>query len=161
MRSETFEWTGPVIGPRVDAEVSGIAYLSGVRDGVFPPPQLRSLISAEIVDVSPGRMQLICSASDSQFGLLRELDPGMAGLLVNAAISCVAQGLVAGRQGWATVESRTSYRRPVLPGVGSLIATAEVLESSPERVLVAGRLADDRGHVLTSVVTTLWVFDLD
>jgi acyl-coenzyme A thioesterase PaaI-like protein len=161
MRSETFEWAGPLVGPRVDTEVSGLAYLSGIRDGVVAPPQLGPLISAEIVEVARGRIQLICSPSDSQFGLLRELDPGVANLLVNTAIGCVARTLVGLRQGWATAESQVSYLRQVSPRVGSLTATAEVVGSIGARTLVKGELADDRGRVLTSVSTILDVFDLE
>jgi acyl-coenzyme A thioesterase PaaI-like protein len=160
MRTETFEWTGPAVGPRVPIASSGVAYLTGVRDGVFPPPAIGPLISAEILVMEPGRMQLLCSASDSQFGLLRELDPGTAQLVVNTAISCVAHGLVAEGQGWATVESRAGYLRPGTPRAGSLTATAEVIESSPGRALIRGELADEGGRVLTTVVATIAVFEL-
>lgn len=159
MRSETFEWAGPIIGPRMDTGMSGEAYLSGIRDGIVPPPAVGPLISAEIVEVARGEVQLICSASDPQFGLLRELDPGMASLLVSTAITCVARSLMGPRQGWATVESRASYLPPASPRVGSLTATAAVVESSEGRALVTGELADDHGQVLMTVSTTLSVFE--
>lgn len=161
MRSETFEWTGPLIGPRVDTRMSGVAYLSGIRDGIVAPPQLGPLASAEIVEIGRGRVQLICSASDAQFGLLQELDPGMAGLLLNSAVGCVAQTLVGRRQGWAAVESRIAYLRPGSPRIGALTATAEVVDSFGPRTLVTGELADAGGQVLTRISTMLEVFDLD
>ncbi|MFC5502669.1 PaaI family thioesterase [Lysinimonas soli] len=161
MRSETFEWAGPVIGSRVDTGVSGVAYLSGLGDGVFAPPPIGPLISAEILEVAQGRVQLLCSASESQFGLLRELDPGAANLLVNAAIACVGHSLTGPRQGWATVESRTRYIRPVSPQPGALTATAEVVMSLPLRTVVRGELADGRGQVLSTVTATLHLFDFD
>lgn len=160
VRSETFEWTGPIIGARVDPGVSGEAYLSGIRDGVVPPPVVGPLIRAEIVEVARGRVQLICSASDPQYGLVRELDPGMASLLVNTAITCVARSMMGPRQGWATVESQASYRPPAVPRVGSFTATAAAVESSEGRALVTGELADDHGQVLMIVATTLSVFEL-
>jgi acyl-coenzyme A thioesterase PaaI-like protein len=157
-RAESLEWVGPVIGPGVDAGVSGLAYLNGIRDGVFRAPSVGRLVSAEILEVAPGRVQLICSAVDSQCGLLGELDAALAGLLVSAAVSCVAQTMVGPRQGWSIAESRMSYIRPDSPRRGTLIATAEVLDSSPERVVVVGELAEARGRVLATVSTTVDIF---
>jgi acyl-coenzyme A thioesterase PaaI-like protein len=160
VRSETFEWVGPVVGARVETGMSGLAYLTGIRDGVVPPPIVGSLITAELVEIAHGKVQLICSAPDTEFGLLYELDPGQASVLLNAAVSCVARTLVGLHEGWATVESQSSYVRPVSQRVSYLTATAVVVESSAGRALVGGELADDRGRVLATISTTLDVFDL-
>jgi acyl-coenzyme A thioesterase PaaI-like protein len=157
---ETFEWVGPIIGPRVETGMSGLAYLTGIRDGAVPPPELGPLITAELIEIVHGRAQLICSASEPQFGLMRELDPGLAGLLISVAVSCVAQTLTGLGQGWATVASRSSYARPSSPQVGNLVATAEVIDLYEGRALVKGELLDECGLVLATTTTTIDVFDL-
>ncbi|HEY4267218.1 MAG TPA: hypothetical protein VGM94_03395 [Galbitalea sp.] len=161
VRSETFEWVGPIVGPRVETGMSGLAYLTGIRDGAVVAPDLGPLVSAELVEIVRGRVQLICSASPSQFGLLRELDPAVASLLVNAAVTAVAQSLTGHGQGWATVESRESYTRPSSPEVGNLVATAEVIGSSRGRAEVKGELLDGRGRVVATIVRTIDILDLD
>ena len=140
--------------------MSGLAYLTGIRDGAVRPPHLGPLTSAELVEVTRGRVQLICSVPAAQLGLLHEFDPGMASLLIHTAVNCVAQTLMGLHQGWATVASHSSYVRPASPRVGSLTATAEVMELSAERGLVRGELADECGGVLITVTTTLDLFDL-
>ena len=160
VRSETFEWVGPLIGPRVETGMSGLAYLTGIRDGAVRPPDLGPLIHAELVEITRGRVQLICSAPAAQLGLLQEFDPGMASLLIQTAVNCAAQTLMGLHRGWATVASHSSYIRPTSPRVGNLTATAEVVEASMERAVVKGELADECGQVMTTVTTTLHLFDL-
>jgi acyl-coenzyme A thioesterase PaaI-like protein len=160
MRSETFEWFGPTVGPRVETGMSGLAYLTGIRDGAVRPPALGPLINAELVDIGPGKVQLICSAPDLQFGRMHELDPGLAGVLLGAAVSCVAQTLVGLRQSWTTVAAQSSYIRSASPRVSNLVVTAQVIESVAGRSRVTGELADDCGQVLATVSTTIDVFDL-
>jgi acyl-coenzyme A thioesterase PaaI-like protein len=160
LTTETFEWAGWALGARRETEMSGLAYVTGLRDGTVRRPPVGPLMSAELVDVAPGRVQLICSISDPQFGLYRELDPGMASLLVNTAISCVAQTLLGLGQGWATSASNSDYIRPASPRAGTLVASAEVLESWDERVLVKGQLTDECGQVIMSVTSALDLIDL-
>ena len=160
VRSETFEWVGPVIGPRVEPGMSGLAYLTGIRDGAVRSPDLGPLLNAELVEITRGRVQLICSVPAAQLGSLQEFDPGMASLLIHTAVNCVAQTLMGLHQGWAMVASHSSYIRPTSRRLGSLTATAEVAESSAERAVVKGELADEYGQVLTTVTTTLDLFDL-
>jgi acyl-coenzyme A thioesterase PaaI-like protein len=160
VRAETFEWTGPDIGPRVETGMSGLAYLTALRDGTAAHPAIVRLVSAEFVELAPGRVQLICSASQPQFGLLREIDPGVAALLVNAAIGSATQTLVGLRQGWAIVASHASYIRPASPRVGHLIATADVVDVSNGSATVNGELTDDCGQVLITVTSTYEILDL-
>lgn len=160
LTTETFEWAGWVPGARRETGMSGLAYVTGLRDGTVRRPPVGPLMNAELVDVAPGRVQLICSVSDSQFGLYRELDPGMASLLVNTAISCVAQTLLDLGQGWATSASNADYIRPESPRAGTLIASAEVLESWDDRVLVKGKLTDECGRAIMSVTSALDLVDL-
>ena len=161
VRAETFEWAGPVFGPRVETGMSGLAYLAGVRDGMVPPPDLGPLLRAELVEVDRGRVELICSAADPHFGLLWELDPGLAGVLLSTAVNCVARSLMGLHQGWATVAAQSAYVRPISPRVSNLISTAEVIESSDRRAIVRAELTDEFGQVLATASTTLDIFDRD
>jgi acyl-coenzyme A thioesterase PaaI-like protein len=145
---------------RLETGMSGLAYVTGLRDATVPQPPGASLMSAELVDVAPGRVQLIASVAEPQFGLYRELDPGLASLLVNTAISCAAQTLLDLGHGWATSASNSDYIRPASPRTGNLIASAEVVESWDERVLIKGRLTDECGQLLISVTSALDLFEL-
>lgn len=161
LRSETFEWTGPISRSRLDTGMSGLAYLSGIRDGTVAASPVAILASAELLEVGPGRVQLICSVSDSQFGSSGELDAGVANFLVNAAIDCAAQTLVGLREGWAVVTSSVAYVRPAAPQVGILFATADGVKLSARRAIVVGDLTDEHGQVLTTATTMLDLFEVD
>jgi acyl-coenzyme A thioesterase PaaI-like protein len=161
LRTETFEWHGPAGGPRLDTGMSGLAYLTGIRDGVISAPPLDVLASAELVEIQRGRVELICSVADPQFGLLRELDPGMASLLVTTAIGCVAQTLVELGQGWATTSSKTSYVRPASRQSGVLIATAQAVAETENHVLITGKVRDATGQLVIRASTSIELFDVD
>jgi acyl-coenzyme A thioesterase PaaI-like protein len=160
VRTETFEWTGPANGARIETGMSGMAYLSGLRDGVVPSPPLSLLATAELVETNPGSVQLICSAPDTQYGLFRELDPGTASLLLHTAVGCAARSIMGLDHGWATTTCETAYGRPISPRAGALTAIAEVVELSAGRVLVNGELADDCGRIVMTISSTLDVFEL-
>jgi acyl-coenzyme A thioesterase PaaI-like protein len=161
LRSETFEWTGPISGSRLETGMSGLVYLSGIRDGAVAAAPVAVLASAELLEVGPGRVQLICTAADSQFGSSGELDAGVANFLVNAAIDCAAQTLVGLHEGWAVVTSSVAYVRPAAPQVGILFATADGVKLSARRAIVVGDLTDEHGQVLTTATTMLDLFEVN
>ena len=53
-RSATFNWTDPRVGLEHLSRLSGLDYLTGMRDGTIPRPPMASLMNLALVGVEPG-----------------------------------------------------------------------------------------------------------
>jgi uncharacterized protein (TIGR00369 family) len=152
-RSKTITWHLPRLVEGI-AEMSGIEYLQGIIDGRFPPPPIASLFGMELVSVSPGEAVFSAVPDDSMLNPLGLVHGGTLCTLMDTAMGVAVQTEVPATVGYATIELKVSYLRP-LPfdgrrievrgrtlQVGSRIAFAEAHAYAGEQLV---------GHSTTSL----------
>jgi uncharacterized protein (TIGR00369 family) len=104
-------WGGGALG--LDPQTTGIDYIRGVMDGLYPPPPIQSHIPMRITNVEPGTVTLMCRADESLLNTNGTVHGGVLATLMDTAmgISLVTRVMVS--QPYATIEMKVSYLKPM------------------------------------------------
>lgn len=89
-RSETFSWMDPAIALEQLPRLSGLDYLSGLRDGSIPPPPIASLMAFDLVEAEHGHVEFECRPSEAHYNPLGMVHGGLACTLLDTALGCAA-----------------------------------------------------------------------
>jgi uncharacterized protein (TIGR00369 family) len=154
-KEKTISWHSPSeVLPQV-AQLTGIEYLRGVRDGVIPPPPMGALTIHELPVVEDGEIVLRSRPDESFLNTMGLVHGGFLCTLLDSAIGMAVITKLPAGAAFATVELKVSFMRP-LPYDGSPVEVrGRVLQlgrkiafGEAHAFLADGRLA---GHATSSL----------
>jgi uncharacterized protein (TIGR00369 family) len=119
--------------------LSGIDYLRGVRDGRFPPPPIASTIGSRLVEVSEEEVRFRCVPHESFLNPLGLVHGGLLCALLDSAMGVAVQARCPPGVGYATIELKVSFLRP-------LTGDGREIEASGRALRVGRRVAFAEAH---------------
>lgn len=157
-RSETFSWTDPRVALEHLPRMSGLEYLSGLRDGSIPRPPMASLMNFVLLAVEPGRVEFQCSPSEAHYNPLGMVHGGLACTLLDTVVGCAAHSTLAVGYGYTSIDLSVNYLRPITLRHGVLRAEGNVVKSGSRVVFAEGRILGPAGELLATATSSLLVF---
>jgi uncharacterized protein (TIGR00369 family) len=147
-RSKTVSWWWPEEQRTLIGTLAGLEYLQGVVDGRFPPPPMAYAIGARLIAVSPGEAVFRCTPDESFLNPLGLVHGGLLSTLLDSAIGVAIQAQAPAGVGYATIELKVSYTRP-LPWDGEEIEVrGRTLHMGRTVAFGEGHAYDSRGRLL-------------
>ena len=157
-RSETFSWMDPAIALEQLPRLSGLGYLSGLRDGSIPPPPIASLMKFDLVEAKHGHVEFECQPGEAHYNPLGMVHGGLACTLLDTALGCAAHTTLAAGLGYTSIDLAVKYLRPVTLRKGALRADGSVVKAGSRLIFTEGRLSTADGELLATATSTLLVF---
>jgi uncharacterized protein (TIGR00369 family) len=112
-RTKTVTWWSPQGLNEQLVELSGIEYLQGLIDGRFPPPPFASSFAIRLVSVAPGEAVFRCAPDESLLNPVGLVHGGVLSTLLDSAMGVAVQTELDARVGYATIELKVSFLRPL------------------------------------------------
>jgi uncharacterized protein (TIGR00369 family) len=156
-RSETFTWTDPAIALEQLPHLSGLDYLSGLRDGTIPPPPIASLMNFDLIDVKYGHVEFQCQPGEAHYNPLGVVHGGLACTLLDTVLGCAAHSTLDAGISYTSIDLSTRYLRPITLQQGTLFAEGSVVKSGSRVIFTEGRITSSSGELLASAASTLLV----
>ncbi len=156
-RSKTFAWEDPMPTLEAARGMAGIDVMRALRDGVMPPPPIAVLMSAELLEVEPGRVVFRCTPGEEHYNPIGMVHGGFACTMLDTVTGCAAHTTLAAGVGYTSIEIKVNYLRPITLVTGALIATGTVVKPGRRVVFAEGQLADAEGVVLATAQSSLLV----
>jgi uncharacterized protein (TIGR00369 family) len=156
-RSRTIEWTDPAVALPDLAALSGIEYLTRVRDGVLPAPPIGAVFGMTFGDIERGRFEVRCAPDEAFFNPLGMVHGGLACTMLDTAVGCAAHSTLEAGAGYTSIDLQVSYLRPILPTVGLLTATGTVVKGGRRVIFAEAALTDAAGAVYATATSSLLV----
>jgi uncharacterized protein (TIGR00369 family) len=154
-RSKTVTWWWPEDLRAGLAELSGLEYLQGIIDGRFPPPPFASLTGLTLASVADGEAVFRAQPDESFLNPLGLVHGALLCTLLDSAMGVAVQTRVPAGVGYATIELKVSYLRP-LRGDGRVVeATGRVLQLGPRVAFAEASVQDDRGNLVGHATSSL------
>lgn len=157
-QTRTIEWFDPLpVRPEI-AGLSGQEYLQGVIDGRFPPPPIAVVTRGRLVSISHGEAVFRCRPDDSFLNPLGLVHGGLLCAVLDSAMGIAVQTTQPAGHGYATIELKVSFLKP-LPHDGSEIeARGRVLRVGRRIAYAEAHAYDSQGTLVGHATSSLASF---
>lgn len=156
-RSLTVHWNDPIPVLDVARTMSGLAYLEGMRDGVYPPPPIAQLLGMAIESVAKGQVVFTIEPHESHYNPLGVVHGGVACTVLDTVLGCAVHTTL--EQGWfyTSIDLSVSYLRPFTLTTGPLRVTGRVLKPGRRVAFAEAVAVDAEGREIATATSSLLV----
>jgi uncharacterized protein (TIGR00369 family) len=159
-RSKTVQWYDPSITAAAGATLSGIEFLRGIRDGVFPPPPIATLLGMQMREIEPGRVVFECEPDESSYNPIGVVHGGLVCTLADTVAACAVHTTLEAGTAYTSIDLNVSYLRPVTVASGVLRATGFVAKPGRRVAFSSAEIVDDAGKLVATATSSCLVMDL-
>jgi uncharacterized protein (TIGR00369 family) len=152
-RSKEVSWHDPAALGAASAQLPGREVLQAILDGRLPPPPIARLVGAALVSVEDGEVVFRCTPDESTYNPLGIVHGGLLCTLLDSAAGCAVHTLLPAGAGYASIEIKVSFLKPVRASTGELDVRGRALKVG-RRVAFADAHALDRSGELVGHATT-------
>ncbi len=147
-RTRTVTWYDPLPTATAAASMSGIDFLSGLRDGTGPPPPIASLLGMRIRDVEPGRVVFEYEPDDSVYNSIGMVHGGVVCTLADTVIGCAVHSTLEAGVGYTSIDLQVTYLRPLTSTSGLVVATGTVVKPGHRVAFGRAEIVDGTGKLV-------------
>lgn len=138
-------------------KLSGLAFLSAIRDGRLPHPPIAETADFRLTEVEPGHVVWQGQAKVNYLNPLGGVHGGWIATLLDSCMGCAAHTTLGPGQPYTTVDLKINYVRAVRPESGMLRAEGKVLHAGRRLISTEGKLTDAAGKLYAHGVSALMV----
>jgi len=141
-------------------EVPGLTFLESVVNGTFPAPPICATLGFDLVEAAPGRAAFAGTPGREVQGPFGTVQGGYALTLLDSCMGCAVHSLLAAGQGFATIETKVNFVRPLTDTTGLVRAEGKIVHAGERIVTAEGRLVDAAGKLYAHGTSTCLILTL-
>lgn len=151
-------YTYGLANPADMASRTGREFLQAIIDGKLPAPPIAQTLSFWLVEVGDGFAAFEVDTGVHLLNPLGTVHGGWALTLIDSAAGCAAHTLLPAGVGYATVETKANFSRPIKDDTGRVRAEARVVGRGRQIISAEARISDAKGRILAHGTSTIMVF---
>ncbi|MCU1671613.1 MAG: thioesterase superfamily protein [Blastococcus sp.] len=160
-RSRTVTWHDPLVTAAGVRDLSGLAALQAMRDGLLPPPPITRLMQMVPVALEEGRVEFRCDLDESVYNPLGLVHGGLLCSLLDTVAGCAVHTTLPRGWGYTSIELKVSYLRAVRADSGPLTAVGTVAKPGRRVAFAEGQVLDAAGRLVATASSSLLVFPIE
>jgi uncharacterized protein (TIGR00369 family) len=137
---------------------TGREILQAIIDGVLPQPPIAETLSFLLTEVGDGFAAFEGEPGEHLLNPMGGVHGGWALTLIDSAGGCAAQSMLPAGAGYATVETKANFSRPIAKDTGRVRAEARIVSQGRQIISTEARILNREGKVLAHGTSTLLVF---
>ncbi|MGD9913564.1 MAG: PaaI family thioesterase [Rhizobiaceae bacterium] len=137
---------------------SGLELLQRIIDGLYPAPPIGAQLSYGLTEVGEGRAVFRGVPSEKYLNPLGSVHGGWAATLLDSALACAVQTLLAKGEAYTTVEFKVNLTRPITPKTGDVVCEGKVIHKGRTLAVSEATLKDKDGRLLAFGTETCSIF---
>ena len=145
---------GPV-AREAPAELSGLELLRALIAGRLPAPSIGRTLGFRLVEVQPGIAVFEGEPFDGLLNPLGSVHGGWALALIDSATGCAVHTELPAGMGYASVETKANFVRPIAPDSGRVRCEGRVVSRGRQIATAEARLLSAEGKLLAHGTSTL------
>lgn len=138
-------------------EMTGLQQMQSVIEGGTPPPIAQTL-GFDLSEVSHGKAIFTGVPGEKHLNPLGTVHGGYAATLLDSALGCAIHTVLEPGERYTTVDLNIKYLRAMLPGMGKVTVTAEVVHKGRKIATSEGRLVGEDGKIYATGNTTCVIY---
>ncbi|HZM54892.1 MAG TPA: PaaI family thioesterase [Acidimicrobiales bacterium] len=156
--SRTVTWYDPR-PTAAAASMSGMEFLSGLRDGAAPPPPIALVLGMRLRTVERGRVVFEYEPDESVYNPIGTVHGGVVCTLADTVIGCAVHTTLVAGVGYTSIDLQVSYLRPLVSTSGPVVATGTVVKPGRRVAFARAESADGAGNVVAEATGSCLVMD--
>lgn len=140
------------------ARFSGIELLQRIVDGKYPAPPISAVLNFALVEVSEGRAVFRGLPGERHLNPLGGVHGGWAATIMDSALACSVQTLLARGEAYTTAEFKVNLIRPITPKTGEVVCEGRVVNKGRTLAVSEATLKDGQGKLLAFGTETCSIF---
>jgi uncharacterized protein (TIGR00369 family) len=153
-------WSDPLALADAGRNMTGIEYLTAIRDAKLPHPPLGQLIGFKFEEIGEGRVVLSMAAAEEHYNAVGSVHGGVVAALLDTAMGCAVHSQLPVGRGYTTLEIKVNYVARLTEAASRLRAEGIVIHLGSRIATAEGRLFDASGRLYAHGLTTCLVLDL-
>src|SRR5208283_508131 len=145
--------------PEQVAGMNGRQMMQALIAGDIPAPPIAQTLSFWLVEVGDGTCVFEGDPGAHLLNPLGGVHGGWALTLIDSATGCAAHTLLPAGVGYATVETKANFTRPIRHDTGRVRAEGRVISRGRQIMTSEASLLDASGRILAHGTSTLMVFN--
>jgi uncharacterized protein (TIGR00369 family) len=156
--TRTITWFAPQPVSEEVAGLSGQEYLRGIIDGRFPPPPIAAVTGGQLVSIGEGEAVFRCRPDESFLNPLGLVHGGLLCALLDSAMGIAVQTTQPAGRGYATIELKVSFLKPVPHDGSEVEARGRVLRVGRRIAYAEAHAYDSNGTLVGHATSSLASF---
>lgn len=157
-RSRLVTWRNPALATQAGRALSGLDYLLGVKNGVIPVSPFGRLLDYQIAEVRPGHAVLELEPQEFHCNPAGIVHGGALSTLLDSAMGCAVQAKLAAGVGYATLEIKVNFTRPLKGRTPRVHCAANTLYAGSRIVTAEGKVLDEQQTLYAHGTATFMIF---
>lgn len=141
-------------------KLSGLAFMTGIRDGLIPAAPIANLLDYDLIEVEEGRIVFAGVPGFHSYNPIGSVHGGWFGTLLDSCMACAVHTALPAGKGYTTLEYKVNVIRAATVDTGLLRAEGTATHVGRRTGVAEGRIVDANGKVFATGSTTCLVFDL-
>ncbi|MFV3128775.1 PaaI family thioesterase [Niveispirillum sp. KHB5.9] len=150
-------WQYGLATPEQVVGLTGREVLERIIDGRLPQPPIARTMHFWLAEVGEGRAAFVGEPGMHMANPFGMVHGGWALTLIDSAAGCAAQSVLPAGLGYATVETKGNFTRPIPVMAGPVRAEAWVVSQGRQIITTEARVLSADGKVLAHGTSTLIV----
>jgi uncharacterized protein (TIGR00369 family) len=138
-------------------EMTGMEQLQSIIDGGVQPP-IGQTLEFELTEIHPGKAIFTGYPGEKHLNPIGTVHGGYAATLLDSALGCAIHTVLTPGERYTTVDLNVKYLRAILPGMGKVTATAEVVHKGRKIATSEARLVGEDGKLYATGNTTCAIY---
>jgi uncharacterized protein (TIGR00369 family) len=150
-RSRTLIWQDPMPAAKAAMEMSGLEYVTAIREGEIPPPPIAVLMNFSIVELDEGRAAFEGEPGEEHYNPIGVVHGGYASTLLDSALGSAVHTTLPKGSAYTTQTIEAKFVRPITRDTGAVRVEAEVVHRGRRQAVAEAKLtAADSGKLLAT-----------
>ncbi|MVM36166.1 hotdog fold thioesterase [Spirosoma sp. HMF4905] len=157
-RTRTYSWEDQTIGAKVGATLSGIEYLKGMMDGLYPAPAIANTLDMRLESVEEGKAIFSIVPQEFHYNPIGAVHGGVFCTMLDSALACAIHSTLPIGTGYTTLELKVNFIRPLTIKTGKVLAIGTLVHPGRSVATAEGRIVDEQGKLYAHATTTCMLF---
>jgi uncharacterized protein (TIGR00369 family) len=145
--------------PHADIQkYTGLELLQRIIDNKYPAPPISFQLNFDLTEVSEGRAVFRGVPNERHLNPLGSVHGGWAATLLDSALACAVQTLLARGEAYTTAEFKVNLTRPITPRTGEVVCEGKVIHKGRTLAVSEATLKDANGKLLAFGTETCSIF---
>ncbi len=154
-RTRTITWQDPMAGLAAGADMTGLEFVRAIAEGRVPPPPIAETMGFAIISVDEGKVTFAAEPAEHLYNPIGVVHGGFAMTLLDSAMGCAVQTMLAAGEAYTSVETKVNFVRPITLTTGRVVCVGTLVHRGGTIATAEGRLiAEQSGKLLAHGTTT-------
>ena len=146
-----------VARPEQVAHMTGKEILQAIATRRLPAPPIARVLTFDLVEVGDGFAAFEGDPGEHLLNPLGTVHGGWALTLIDSAAGCAGMTLLPAGVGWATVETKGNFSRPITKDTGRVRCEGRVVSQGRQIISAEAKITARDGRVLAHGTSTMMV----